>query len=276
MKNTGEIPLRPPRPIAQRKARRLSHFSIGYILAILFVICLAGLFLYGCAPKYGMPDPDRKQALRTLAGGVAGALIVGNTGGAIVGAFVADVVSVTTIKYEDWQLENGEQAARRYREQEQKAEERREQERKAEEKKEEEKKAGNIKEKERKAEEQKEQEKRAGQRKPEDKRVKLIIENSAVETHAVRTGEEVRADIRYALFTPDGTDNVKITETRRLWTAHSTVELDTRDITRTQGTYRTAVQFKMPDGIPKGYCILYTTISVGRQVKTAQSVMNIL
>jgi outer membrane biosynthesis protein TonB len=237
---------------------------------------------------------------------VAGVLIAGNTAGAIVGAFVVDVVSVATIKYEDKQLEDSDQAAKKYKDLEQKAEERKdqekkaqeikeqdrkaedrkdlekkaeekkEQEQKAEEMKDEDKKAEKRKEQEQKAEERKDLERKAEKRKLEEKRVKLIIEDSSVATHSVETGSTVKADIQYTLLAPDGIDNVRITETRKLWTAHSTVEVDSRDIIRTQGTYRSTIHFKMPEDIPRGYCILYTTVSDGRQVKTARAVMNIL
>jgi hypothetical protein len=309
---------------------------IKHILVILLIISCLTFSLSGCAPKYGRHDPDQKQALRTLAGGVAGVLIAGNTGGAIVGAFVMDVVSVATIKYEDKQLENGDQAAKKYKDLEQQAEKKKEEQKKAEEVKEQEKKAEKVKEPEQKAEDKKDLERKAEERKDierkaeekkdidrkaeevkeqekkaekvkepeqkaedkkdlerkaeerkdlerqaekrrlEEKRVKLIIEDSSVATHTVETGSTVKAAIQYTLLAPEGTDNVRITETRKIWTAHSTVELDSRDIVRTQGTYRSSIQFKMPEDIPRGYCILYTTVSDGRQVKTAKSVMNIL
>ncbi len=300
----------------QQKATQRFRVLFNNILVIIFMISFLSFMLNGCSPKYGRHDPDKKQALRTLAGGVAGVLIAGNTGGAIVGAFIADVVSVATIKYEDKQLENGDQAARKYKDLEKKAEERKDLEKKAEEKKEQEKKAEDRKDLERKAEEKKEQEKKAEERKDEekkaekrkdqeqkaedkkeqerkaeekkdlerkaekrrfeDKRVRLIIEDSSVATHTVETGATVKADIQYTLLSPEGTDNVRITETRKIWTAYNTVELDSRDIIRTQGTYRSSIQFKMPDDIPRGYCILYTTVSDGRQVKTVRSVMNVL
>jgi hypothetical protein len=269
---------------------------IKKILIFLFVILLLTFPLNGCTSKYGRQDSDKKQALRTLAGGVAGVLIAGNTGGAIVGALVMDIISVAIIKYEDKQLENGDQAAKKYKDLEKKAEEKKEQERKAEERKDEEKKAEerkgqdqkaeDKKDLERKAEDKKDQERKAEDRKDlerkaekkrlEEKRVKLIIEDSSVAAHNVETGSTVKAAVQYTLLAPDGTDNVRITETRKLWTGHSTVELDSRDIIRTQGTYRSSIQFRIPEDIPRGYCILYTTVSDGRQVKTAQSVMNIL
>ncbi|MCJ7481421.1 MAG: hypothetical protein MUO31_00485, partial [Thermodesulfovibrionales bacterium] len=190
----------------------------------------------------------------------------GNIGGAIVGALVVDVVSVATIKYEDKQLENGDQAAKRYKDQDKKAEDKKDQDKKAEDRKDQDK----------KAEDKKDQEQKAEKKKWEEKRVSLFIEESSVTTHTVRTGSTVKANIQYTLLAPEGTANVKITETRKLWTAYSTRELDTRDITRTQGTYLSSIQFTMPEDMPKGYCILYTTVSDGKRAKTARSVMNIL
>jgi len=273
---TGQAPFRAIVCSEKQDAFHTFGIQIKNILLILFILSFLGFHLNGCTTKYGTREPDQKQALRTLAGGVAGILLAGNTGGAIVGALIVDVVSVATIKYEDRQLENRDQAAKRYKDQDKKAEDRKDQEQKAEERKDQDKKAEERKDQERKAEDQKNQEKKAEKRKFEEKRVKLIIEESSVATHTVRTGSTVKANIQYTLLAPEGTENVKITETRKLWTAYSTRELDTRDITRTRGTYLSSIQFTMPEDMPKGYCILYTTVSDGKRAKTASSVMNIL
>ncbi|HZV47471.1 MAG TPA: hypothetical protein VFG06_09030 [Thermodesulfovibrionales bacterium] len=265
-KLAGRAPFRAIVCSEQQDAFRTFGIQIKNILLILFILSFLGFHLNGCTPKYGTREPDQKQALRTLAGGVAGVLLAGNVGGAIVGALVVDVVSVAIIKYEDKQLENGDQAAKRYKDQDKKAEDRKDQDKKAEDKKDQDK----------KAEDKKNQEQKAEKKKWEEKRVSLFIEESSVATLNVRTGSMVKANIQYTLLAPEGTANVKITETRKLWTAYSTRELDTRDITRTQGTYLSSIQFTMPEDMPKGYCILYTTVSDGKRAKTAQSVMNIL
>ena len=265
-KLAGRAPFRAIVCSEQQDAFRTFGIQIKNILLILFILSFLGFHLNGCTTKYGTREPDQKQALRTLAGGVAGVLLAGNIGGAIVGALVVDVVSVATIKYEDKQLENGDQAAKRYKDQDKKAEDRKDQDKKAEDRKDQDK----------KAEDRKDQEQKAEKKKWEEKRVSLFIEESSVATHTVRTGSTVKANIQYTLLAPEGTENVKITETRKLWTAYSTRELDTRDITRTQGTYLSSIQFTMPEDMPKGYCILYTTVSDGKRAKTARSVMNIL
>ncbi len=81
-----------------------------------------------------MSDLKEKEGLLTLAGGAAGALITWNAGGAIVGAFIADVVSLTTVKYEEKQLEDREEAARRFKDR-YKAEQKKDMDKKAEGKK---------------------------------------------------------------------------------------------------------------------------------------------
>jgi hypothetical protein len=275
-KLAGRAPFRAIVCSEQQDAFRTFGIQIKNILLILFILSFLGFHLNGCTTKYGTREPDQKQALRTLAGGVAGVLLAGNIGGAIVGALVVDVVSVATIKYEDKQLENGDQAAKRYKDQDKKAEDRKDQDKKAEDRKDQDKKAEDRKDQDKKAEDRKDQEQKAEKKKWEEKRVSLFIEESSVATHTVRTGSTVKANIQYTLLAPEGTENVKITETRKLWTAYSTRELDTRDITRTQGTYLSSIQFTMPEDMPKGYCILYTTVSDGKRAKTARSVMNIL
>ena len=270
-KLAGRAPFRAIVCSEQQDAFRTFGIQIKNILLIAFILSFLGFHLNGCTTKYGTREPDQKQALRTLAGGVAGVLFAGNIGGAIVGALVVDVVSVATIKYEDKQLENGDQAAKRYKDQDKKAEDKKDQEQKVEDRKDQDKKAED-----RKDQDKKNQEQKAEKKKWEEKRVSLFIEESSVATHTVRTGSTVKANIQYTLLAPEGTENVKITETRKLWTAYSTRELDTRDITRTQGTYLSSIQFTMPEDMPKGYCILYTTVSDGKRAKTARSVMNIL
>jgi hypothetical protein len=242
----GQAPFRAMVCSEQQDAFRTFGIQIKNILFILFMLSFLGFHLNGCTTKYGTREPDQKQALRTLAGGVAGILLAGNTGGAIVGALVVDVISVTTIKYEDKQLGNGDQAAKRYKDQD------------------------------KKVEDKKDQEKKAEKKEREQKRVSLFIEESSVATLNITTGSTVKAHLQYTLLAPVETEQVRLTETRTLWTAHSIRELDTREVTRSQGTYRSSIQFKMPEDMPRGYCILYTTVSDGKRAKTAQTVMNIL
>ena len=268
------------------------------IAAFLIVFPLTGVFLGGCATKYGTYDPERRHVLYTLAGGTAGALLgaafAASPGGAIVGAFVADIYSMTTIKYQDRRLEDREEAARRYKDR-LKAEEKRKEEKKAEEKKEHEKEAEKKKEENKKAEENKEQNKKAEQkkeenkqaeekkyqneeaeRKAEDRKVSLFMEGSSVATPTVRGGSMVEANVQYTLLAPVEDEQIKITETRILSSSEKRMELDRREVVRKQGTHISTIKFTVPDDMPKGYCVLFTTISVGRYSKTTKSVINII
>jgi flagellar biosynthesis GTPase FlhF len=268
------------------------------IIALLMVFPLTGIFLTGCATRYGTHNPESKHALYTLAGGtvgaLTGALFAASAGGAIVGALVADIYSVATIKYQDRRLEDREEAARRYKDR-LKAEEKRKEEKKVEEQKERGKEAEKNREEDKKAEEQKEPNKKAeekreenkkveekkeqnekAERKAEDKKVKLFIEESSVVTPNVRTGSMVEANVQYTLLAPVDDKNINITETRILSSSEKRMELDRREVVRQQGTHLSTVKFTMPDDMPKGYCVLFTTISVGRYSKTAKSVINII
>jgi flagellar biosynthesis GTPase FlhF len=258
------------------------------IIALLIVFPLTGIFLTGCATRYGTYDPERRHVLYTLAGGTAGALtgalFAASAGGAIVGAFVADIYGTTTIRYQDRRLEDREEAARRYkdrlkaeekRKEEKKVEEKTEREKEAEKKREENKKAEENKEQNKKAEEKKEQNEEA-ERKPEDRRVSLFIEESSVVTPNVRNGSMVEANIQYTLLAPLDDKQIKITETRILSSSRKKMELDRREVVRKQGTHMSTIKFTMPDDMPKGYCVLFTTISVGQYSKTVRSVINVI
>ncbi len=218
------------------------------ILTLLFIVVF---LLYGCS---SMHNPTNKHALITLAGGAAGALLTFNTGGAIVGAFVADIINLTAIKYEDKQLEDREEASRRVKD------------RFKAEKKEENK----------KAEELKEDDKKAEKEKKEERRVQLFIENSSVINHNVKIGSIAEANVQYTLLAPLDMSQIRIIETRILHTTAKRFELDRREINRAQGTYISTIKFTVPENLPKGYCILFTTISDGTHAKTTRSVMNII
>lgn len=241
------------------------------------VFPLTGIFLTGCATRYGTYNPEGRHALFTVAGGTAGALtgalFAASAGGAIVGALVADIYSVATIRYQDRRLEDREEAARRYKDR-LKAEENKKEEKKVEEGRQREKKA-EKKEENKKVEEKKEQNEKA-ERKAEDKKVKLFIEESSVATPNVRTGSMVESNVQYTLLGPVDDKQIKITETRILSSSEKRMELDKREVMRKQGTHVSTIKFTMPDDMPKGYCILFTTISIGRYSRTAKSVINII
>ena len=54
------------------------------------------------------------------------------------------------------------------------------------------------------------------------------------------------------------------------------MRISRREVVRKQETHVLTIKFTVPDDMPKGYCVLFTTISVGRYSKTAKSVINII
>ena len=257
------------------------------IVTTLVSISLVCLCFTGCTKKYGRGDPEKKQVLYTIAGGVAGVLMVGNTGGALVGALAADIFHLSTVKYEDKLLLDREEAAKQYnRDQAEKKGDDKKAEKKEDDKKvekiEDEKKA-EKKEDEKKVEkkvDEKKVEKIEDEKKVEkkvyEKKAELFIEKTYVTEQNIQTGSMVEVNIQYTLLAPVDMHQIQITETRILRTADGTFELAKRDVVRKQGTHLSIIKFTVPDNVPRGYCILYTTISIGNYAKTAKSVLNII
>jgi len=74
-RRAGQAPFRAMVCSEQQDAFRTTGIQIKNILFILFMLSFLGFHLNGCTTKYGTREPDQKQALRTLAGGVAGVLL---------------------------------------------------------------------------------------------------------------------------------------------------------------------------------------------------------
>jgi hypothetical protein len=250
----------------------------GVIFSI--VVCLTG-----CNKQYGRYHPDDTHAIESLAGGVVGALLAGNTGGAIVGALVIDAYSVPTVKYEVKKIEDRDEASRRLkqpiekaeqpREIDKKAEQQREVDKKAEQQREVDKKAEQQREVDKKAENTREKQKRATKRRDEEQ-VRLFIGESELEDHIIRAGSPVEAKVQYTVLANQEVEGINITETRVLISGNKSFELDSREVYRTQGTYQTTVTFKIPNEISEGYCILYTIISNGKYRKTTKALFKII
>jgi len=263
-------------------------------IVVLSILAISSFYFSGCTTTFGRYDPEEKHALRTLTGGILGGLLAGSTGGAIVGAMAVDIFTVATVKYDDKKLYDRDEARKRYddefqaeklRDADKKAEELQERDRKAEQPREIDKKAEELKDVDKKAEELQERDRKAEQlrdgdkraeKKEGDERVKLFIEKSSIGAPNVHTGSTVKAHIQYTLLAASDTRDVTITETRILTNRARTMELGKREIIREQGTYSSTITFPVPDEMPSGYCILYTTISDGKYSRTTKSVLNII
>jgi len=275
--------------------------KIFFLLIALFITASS---LAGCTPRYGKYRPESKDALRTIAGGLLGALAAGNTGGAIVGAFVADIYNISYVKYEDKKLEDNEEASRKRNDKIKEAEQKREQdqkadkERPADQKADKEKPADQKADKERpgdqkadkekpgdqKADKEKPGDQKADKEKPGDQkadkyrveRAKFSIEEFMVSAQTVRSGSPMEAKVQYMVHTPGDDHEIKLTETRIFFAADRRIELDKREIYRKGGRYISVIKFRVPEDLPKGYCILYTILSDGKRSKTEKTVINII
>ena len=254
------------------------------IFFLLIALSITASSLAGCTPRYGKYRPESKDALRTIAGGLLGALAAGNTGGAIVGAFVADIYNISYVKYEDKKLEDNEEASRKRNDKIKEAEQKREQDRKADKEKPADQKADKEKPGDQKADKDKPADQKADKEKPADQkadkyrveRAKFSIEEFMVSAQTVRSGSPMEAKVQYMVHTPGDDHEIKLTETRIFFAADRRIELDKREIYRTGGRYISVIKFRVPEDLPKGYCILYTILSDGKRSKTEKTVINII
>ncbi|MEW6110356.1 MAG: glycine zipper domain-containing protein [Nitrospirota bacterium] len=104
----------------------------------------------------------------------------------------------------------------------------------------------------------------------------LEIEDVTIRPQEVTTGASVDASVLYTVLTPDERQNVKITEVRTLVNGKEKLELARREIVRTQGTHLSTMKFTMPKDIEKGDYTLITTVSDGKQTRTAKGAMRIV
>ncbi len=173
------------------------------------------------------------------------------------------------------ELKDVDKKAEELQERDRKAEQPREIDKKAEELKDVDKKAEELQERDRKAEKPRDADKRAETKEGEE-RVRLFIEKSSIGATNVYSGSTVKANVQYTLLASGDTRDITITETRILTNRARTMELGKREIVREQGTYSSTITFPVPEDMPRGYCILYTTISDGKYTRTTKSVLNII
>ena len=315
--------------------RLFRNSPVEKIIFLLIALSLTGPYTLGCAPRYGKYQPETKETLRTLACGAIGAIASWNTGGAIVGAFVADIYNVSYVKYEDKKLEDIDEASRKRHDSIEEAEKKSPGDRKAEKESPGDRKAEKESPGDRKAEKESPGDRKAEKEMPGDRkaekespgdrkaekempgdrkaekempgdrkaekgmpvdrkaekempvdrkaekempveRVKFSIEDFRVSAQTVRSGSPMEAKVQYTIQTPKDEQVIKLTETRIFFAVDKTIELDKRDIYRTEGRYVSIIKFHLPEELPKGYCILYTTLSDGKRSKTERTVINII
>lgn len=105
---------------------------------------------------------------------------------------------------------------------------------------------------------------------------KLKIEISTIEPHEIPHGSTAEAKALYIVLTTDSTQGVNITEIRTLQNGNEIMELNRREVYRTQGRHQSTMRFTVPEDIPKGDYTLITTITDGKKTDSKNVPMKII
>ncbi|MDA8089858.1 MAG: glycine zipper family protein [Desulfobacteraceae bacterium] len=104
---------------------------------------------------------------------------------------------------------------------------------------------------------------------------KIEIDDSLVVPQKTTPGSKVEARVQYTVLAPSETQKLRITETRTLVSGKERIQLAKREVVRAQGTYLSTMRFTMPKDIATGDYTLITTVSDGKQIRTAKSDLKI-
>ena len=105
----------------------------------------------------------------------------------------------------------------------------------------------------------------------DDRGNKLVVEAASVAPQAVSRGGTFESTVQYTTLSPNNAEQVKLTEVRTLVSDQETVDLGRREVVRPQGTHTSTAKVSLPKDLPKGNYTLVTTISDGRDTKTAKT-----
>lgn len=100
---------------------------------------------------------------------------------------------------------------------------------------------------------------------------KLEVESATVAPQTVTPGGTIDSTVQYTTLAPNNAQQVKLTEARALVSGNESVDLGQREVTRAQGTYTSTAKVTVPKDLPKGNYTLITTISDGKNTKTAKN-----
>lgn len=98
-----------------------------------------------------------------------------------------------------------------------------------------------------------------------DQGVQLQIESATADPQTVSPGKDVALKMTYTVMAPDPQQQVNVTE-RRLVTLNGQMVVDrSTDVSRTPGTWTSALPVTLPDSAPKGTYQMEVTVSSGGQ-----------
>jgi len=105
----------------------------------------------------------------------------------------------------------------------------------------------------------------------DDRGNRRVVEAATVAPQAVSRGGTFESTVQYTTLSPNNAEQVKLTEVRTLVSDQETVDLGRREVVRPQGTHTSTAKVSLPKDLPKGNYTLVTTISDGRDTKTAKT-----
>jgi len=195
----------------------------------LVVFCLLiGLCLSSCSSakkKYDTLHQEDKQVIRTVTGGVLGALLEATTLGAIAGAFSGDIVNLFLVEEPKPLFPEEEDEAR----------------------------------------------------KVDFRTAKLSIKEIIITPLSVENGSIIEAHVRYLLSGPTPAGEVRVTEKMVLTNlSDKNFELAKREVFRKEGEYNFSIKFKIPDDVPEGDYVIFTTVSNGSSAGRAKSAVKVI
>ena len=95
---------------------------------------------------------------------------------------------------------------------------------------------------------------------------RLFVEHSSTVPDAAAARSRVNVGVQYTVLGPAEIKQIKITETRMLFTEkEGWTKLAERQVTRTQGTHSSFFSFTLPEKITKGDAVIITIISDDKQ-----------
>jgi hypothetical protein len=103
------------------------------------------------------------------------------------------------------------------------------------------------------------------------KEQRLEIEGAVLSPQKVAPGASVESSVQYTALAAGNAQQVRVTEVRTLVSGQETIDLGQRDVTRAQGTHTSTLRFALPKDISKGSYTLVTTISDGKNTKSART-----
>jgi hypothetical protein len=101
---------------------------------------------------------------------------------------------------------------------------------------------------------------------------KLLVEEHSVFPQNAPVSATIKTSVQYTVIAADEDKKITITERRTLFNEKAGfVQLDERQVLRTQGTYKSAYTFIVPENVSRGDCTIITTISDDKQTRTILS-----